>query len=146
MIESWFQLDNIEDDSLLFGTDYDEPRLFFNKTTKFGFEYPARFNKTSVALLSGAILFVLINTAFLIMYINSKQPAPTKKPPIPLGPRRTASAPNSTVNNIAKLLVTKSSVVSSFDATTIDDTTHDTTIDSIKMQVRKAFILCRIID
>lgn len=80
MIESWFQLDNIEDDSLLFGTDYDEPRLFFNKTTKFGFEYPARFNKTSVALLSGAILFVLINTAFLIMYINSKQPAPTKKP------------------------------------------------------------------
>ena len=80
MIESWIELEDIDDDSLSF--DYDEPRLLFNKTylNTFGFAYPNRFNKTTVALVSGAILFVLINTAFLMLYINSKTPAPKKKP------------------------------------------------------------------
>ena len=82
------ELDDIDDDSLSFDIEYDDPRLYiFNKTTAFTsfpfglfgiFPYPARFNKTSVALLSGAILFLLINTAVLIYHINSK--TPKKKP------------------------------------------------------------------
>ena len=68
-----------EDDYLILGLGNDEPRFLFNKTTTLGFSYPVRFNKTSVALLSGAILFVLVNTAFLILYINSKLPPSRKK-------------------------------------------------------------------
>lgn len=77
MVEPWLQFDDFEEESVVFGTESDEPRLFYNKTT-FSFSYPARFNKTSVALLSGAILFLIVNTSFLLMYLYSKRSPPTK--------------------------------------------------------------------
>ena len=78
MTESLLQLDDIDDVNL----SYDEPRLLFlfNNTNTLGFAFPNRFNHTSVAFLSGAILFVLINTAFLMVYISSKRIDPEKKP------------------------------------------------------------------
>ena len=75
-MEERIQLDDIDEENLGF-----EPRylLLFNKTNlDLGFVYPARFNKTSVAFLSGAILFVLMNTAYMMMYITSKM---SKKKP-----------------------------------------------------------------
>ena len=68
MTDDRIQLDDIDDENLDF-----EPRylLLFNKTN-LEFAYPNRFNKTSVAFLSGAILFVLMNTAYLMMYLTSK--------------------------------------------------------------------------
>ena len=70
MTDDRIQLDDIDDEN----SDF-EPRylLLFNKTNlNFGFVYPNRFNKTSVAFLSGAILFLLMNTAYLMMYLTSK--------------------------------------------------------------------------
>jgi len=77
-MDSLLQLEDIDNENLSF----DEPRLLFlfNKTNTFGFAFPNRFNHTSVAFLSGAILFVLINTTFLMMYISSKRFNPKKKP------------------------------------------------------------------
>ena len=75
MMDPLIELEDIDDDNLSIGTWIDEPKYLylFNKTNFPAIEYlPARFNQTSVAFLSGAILFVLLNTAFLMAYITSK--------------------------------------------------------------------------
>ena len=67
MVDSLIELNDIEEEGA-FG-----PRLFvFNVTNNLELALPNRFNKTLVAFLSGAILFLLINTAFLLAYITPK--------------------------------------------------------------------------
>jgi len=67
MVDSLIELKDIEEEGA-FG-----PRLFvFNVTNNLELALPNRFNKTLVAFLSGAILFLLINTAFLLAYITPK--------------------------------------------------------------------------
>ena len=67
MTDSLVELYDIDED------DSFTPRLLlFNVTNNLEFAIPNRFNKTLVAFLSGAILFVLVNTAFLMAYITPK--------------------------------------------------------------------------
>ena len=67
MTDTVIELNDIEEE------DSFVPRLLlFNVTNNLEFVLPNRFNKTLVAFLSGAILFVLVNTAFLMTYITPK--------------------------------------------------------------------------
>ena len=67
MTDSVIELNDIEEE------DSFVPRLLlFNVTNNLEFVLPNRFNKTLVAFLSGAILFVLVNAAFLMTYITPK--------------------------------------------------------------------------
>ena len=75
---NWTELASNMKDSLIELNDIEEeygfgPRLLlFNVTNNLEFALPNRFNKTLVAFLSGAILFVLVNAAFLMAYITPK--------------------------------------------------------------------------
>jgi hypothetical protein len=72
---SFLEFQDIDEDYLSWKPDRSGPRLlsFLNKTNTLGFAYPNRFNHTFVAFLSGAILFALVNAAFLMTYISSKR-------------------------------------------------------------------------
>ena len=72
---SFLEFQDIEEVYLSLEPDRSGPRLlsFLNKTNTLGFAYPNRFNHTFVAFLSGAILFALVNAAFLMTYISSKR-------------------------------------------------------------------------
>ena len=72
---SFLEFQDIEEDYLSLEPDRSGPRLLslLNKTNTLGFAYPNRFNHTFVAFLSGAILFALVNAAFLMTYISSKR-------------------------------------------------------------------------
>ena len=74
-MEPFLEFQDIDEDYLHLETDSSAARLFsfLNKTNTLGFAYPNRFNHTFVAFLSGAILFALVNAAFLMTYISSKR-------------------------------------------------------------------------
>ena len=84
------ELADVEDDSIYEGRYIS----LLNKTDlDIGFLFQNQFNKTSVAFLSGAILFVLMNTAFLMMYITSKMFR--KKPNSSYGTKGNSKSDNS---------------------------------------------------
>ena len=72
---SFLEFQDIDEDYLSLEPDRSGPRLlsFLTKTNTLGFAYPNLFNHAFVAFLSGAILFVLVNAAFLMTYISSKR-------------------------------------------------------------------------
>ena len=85
MMESWFHFDDAEEDSSLLRLGAPEPSLLFNKTVPF-LLFDKRLDKKTVAFLSGAILFVALNTAYLLMHLTKKvmqKPALTKRPTVP---------------------------------------------------------------